>query len=100
MANRMNKQYFDWVDEYPKYVVLRKEGWLFRAKEECARVLANALDYRLMERDNGIVESGTRQLDSMLNGLSERHINYIAIHFDKVIAEESFDDNAYNSYLF
>ena len=33
---KKKKSYFDWVDEYPYYVVLRKEGWLFRAKEECS----------------------------------------------------------------
>lgn len=96
---REKKQYFDWVDEYPKYVVLRKEGWLFRAKEECAHVLSNALDYKLMERENGIVESGTSQIDAMLVGLAERHINYIAIHFDEVIAMETFDDNTFDSYV-
>ncbi len=50
----MKKDYFEWANEYPDYVVLRKEGWLWRTKEESAFVLANVMDYQIMERENGI----------------------------------------------
>lgn len=96
----MKKSYFDWADEYPNYVVLRKEGWLWRAKEECAFVLSNASNkYEIYERDNGIREAGCGQLDNMLNILAAMHINYVVIHFDEVIEESHFDDNQYQKYV-
>lgn len=98
-SDKSKKDYIDWVDDFPKYVVLRKEGWLFRAKNECAHVLSNALGYNLMERESGIMEAGSSQIDSILNGLAEKHINYIAIRFDEVLDKESFEDNRYEDYL-
>lgn len=98
---KKKKTYFDWVDEYPNYVVLRKEGWLFRAKEESADVLSAVTGYQIMERENGIREagSGKEQLETMVYKLSQKHINYVVIHFDEVIDEECFEDNKYRLYV-
>ena len=93
------KTYEEWVDEYPNTIVLRKEGWLFRAKDECAHVLSNSLGCRIMERENGIEEAGTTHLDIIIQGLKNIHINYIVIHFDEVIEAEEFNDNRYRNYL-
>ncbi len=92
------KSYFDWVDEYPDYVVLRKEGWLWRAKEECAKVLANVSGYQIYERDNGIHEAGASRLEDIVDKLSAHNVNYVVIHFEEVIDEQKYDGNKYRLY--
>ena len=95
----MKKDYFEWADEYPDYVVLRKEGWLWRTKEESAFVLANVMDYQIMERENGIREAGSRYLDKIQAELIDKHINHIVIHSNNVVDERHFDDNKYRFYI-
>ncbi len=45
------------------------------------------------------MEAGSSQIDSMLSGLAELHINYVAIRFGEIIEIESFEDNKYDEYL-
>ena len=96
---KADNEYSEWVNKFPDYVVLRKEGWLWRAKEECATVLANALDYQIMERENGIREAGSRYLDKIQAELIDKHINHVVIHSNSVVEERHFDDNKYRCYL-
>ena len=98
MKVNKKKKYFGWVDKYPKYVVLRKEGYLWRAKEGCANVLSNALGYQIKVRDNGIREAGSSFLDLIQLELDKRHINYVVIHFNQIIGEQCFPDNQYEYY--
>lgn len=93
------KSYFEGVDEYPDYVVLRKEGWLWRAKEECADVLANISGYQVYERGDGIHKAGSSRLDDIVGKLSDNNVNYVVIHFDEVIEEQKYDDKKYRLYL-
>lgn len=93
------KTYWDLVDENPNTVVLKKEGWLFRAKDECAHVLSNSLGYNIMNRDNGTEEAGAAQLDVIVGGLKDLHINYLVVHFDEIIERGEFQDNQYSNFI-
>ena len=92
------KTYDDWVVEYPDRVVIRKEGFFYTVKDECATVIASILRYNIGEYYGRYI-TGSPSLEIMTNELKNHHISYVAIVSDEIVDEEVFTDNQFYAWV-
>ncbi len=95
---KQKKTYDDWVVEYPDRVVIRKEGFFYTVKDECAQVVASVLRYNIGEY-SGRAITGSPSLEIMANELKSHHISYIAIVKGEIVDEEAFADNQFYAFV-
>ncbi|WP_028234578.1 HRDC domain-containing protein [Pseudobutyrivibrio sp. MD2005] len=95
---KKKKTYDDWVEEYPDRVVIRKEGFFYTVKDECATVIASILRYNIGEYYGRYI-TGSPSLEIMTNELKNHHISYVAIVSDEIVDEEVFTDNQFYAWV-
>lgn len=94
------RTYNDWVLEYPDRVIIRKEGFFYTVKDECAYIIATILKYNIGKfGPNETPITGSPSLEIMTNELKSHHISYIAIVGEEIIDEEAFKDNQFNEFI-
>lgn len=96
----MKRKYSDWVLEYPSRVVIKKEGYFYTVRGVSAYIIATILNYNISDNKLfGSVNTGSPNLKNMTDALKQHHISYVAIENDKIIDEESFNDNQFFEFV-
>lgn len=86
----MIKTYNQWAIEYPNYVVLRKEGYYYTARNESAQVLHDLLGYKLGISGQNLM-TGSPVLQPVVDALVFNKINYIVIEDGEIIDKQEFE---------
>ena len=82
--------YAFWVDRYPNYVVIKKEGAFWTTRGESAEVLNRVLGYKLGGKP-GSYMTGSPAIEPIVHGLSSHEINYIVIEDGEIVDQMDFE---------
>ncbi len=91
------KKYSQWVEEYPDFVVIRKEGVFYIVRGDSARIIGEITNLILSESDNPV--TGTPGLQTMTRVLMVNEINYVVIEDEKVVENKTFPENRFHALL-
>ena len=87
------KKYADWVEKYPKHLVLKKAGYYYMAWGRSAEVLNVVLGYKLAyTKKNKIPYTGGTSLEIIEDALKKSQINYIVVENENVISKADFKE--------
>ena len=87
-AGDTNK-YSYWAENYPDYVVIKKEGYFWTTRDESAEVLRDQLGYKLGE-SAGHPITGSPKLETITDALKKARIQYIAVEDGEIV--DSYED--------
>lgn len=91
----MKKRYFDWVYEFPKFVIIRKEGYYYSARNESAEVLHDLLGFRLGIQGTSVV-TGCPVVEPIIEALAAAETNYIVIEDNEIVHKEEFENSNFS----
>lgn len=77
-------KYSYWVENYPDYVVIKKEGFYWTTRDESAEVLHDQLGYKIGE-SFGHAVTGSPKLEAITDALKRARIQYIAIEDGEIV---------------
>ncbi|SHN64558.1 ATP-dependent DNA helicase RecQ [Butyrivibrio hungatei DSM 14810] len=87
------KNYSQWVEEYPDFVVINKEGDFYTVRGDSARIIGKITNLSLSESDNPV--TGTPGLQTMTRVLIVNEVNYVVIENEKVVENKTFLENRF-----
>ena len=82
-------KYSYWVENYPDYVVIKKEGFYWTTRDESAEVLHDQLGYKIGE-SFGHAVTGSPKLEAITDALKKARIQYIAVEDGEIV--DSYED--------
>ena len=85
---KRSKRYTVWMEEYPGYIVIKKEGYFWTARAESAKIINEYLGYKLGGSEIKPV-TGSPNLSSITKGLKDNNLKYIVIENDEI--KEKYD---------
>ncbi len=71
------------MEEYPGYIIIKKEGYFWTARGESAKKLNELLGYKLGGSERRPV-TGSPNLKTITDGLRGRNISYLVVEDDKI----------------
>jgi len=78
-----------WANQYPDYVVIKREGAFWTCRGESAETLSELLGYRLGGSDANPM-TGSPNLDPITDGLRENRISYIVVEDGDIIEKKDY----------
>lgn len=78
-----SKRYTAWMEEYPGYIIIKKEGYFWSARGESAKKLNELLGFNLGGSDRRPV-TGSPSLKKITDGLDGKRVSYIVVADDKI----------------
>jgi hypothetical protein len=81
--------YAYWAENYPDYVVIKREGAFWSCRGESAEIVNRLLGYRLGGSSSNPM-TGTPNLDAMVAGLTRNGENYIVVEDGEIIDQGDF----------
>ena len=83
------ESYAYWAENYPDYVVIKREGAFWSCRGESARIISRIMGYRLNE-NSASPFTGSPNLDAMVTGLNRNGENYIVVEDGEIIDQGDF----------
>ena len=93
----MGNKYFDWVRLFPNYVVVRKEGCYYSARNESAQILHEILGYKLGTIGTGTLITGCPIVEPIVEALVCNKINFIIIENNEITDKQEFEESNFES---
>ncbi len=83
----MKKQptYQDFEKQFPEYIVLQKEGFMYTAHGPSAEVFGYAMDYKVVTSNDGRPFTGGPDAEKIERVLNSLDLNYIIIENHKIV---------------
>ena len=85
----MKKRYSDWIEEYPGFVIIRKEGFFYTARGEYAEILHELLGYKIGYFGN-IKVTGSPKIETIEEVLIANQIDFIVIVKNEIRTKKEF----------
>ena len=79
--------YKDWEDEFPGYVIIKKEGYFYSAHNASAAALNQYLGYKIFIDPFGRETTGGPSLEKIEAALEHHGIRYVVIEGDTIISK-------------
>ncbi len=77
--------YRDFEKQFPDYIILQKEGFMYTAHGNSAKVFAYAMDYKLVEPEDGLEFTGGPDPEKIANVLKAQDLSFLIVEDHKII---------------
>jgi len=84
--------YRDFENQFPNYIILQKEGFMYTAHGRSAEVFAYAMDYKLVKTDEGLTFTGGPDPDKIARVLKAQDYNFIIVENHRIVDGHSGRD--------
>ncbi len=83
----MKKQptYRDFERQFPEYIILQKEGFMYTAHGRSAEAFGFAMDYKVVKSDDGRSFTGGPDEEKICRVLTEQDLSFIVIEDHKIV---------------
>ena len=77
--------YRDFEKQFPDYIILQKEGFMYTAHGKSAKAFAYAMDYKLVEDRDGVSFTGGPDPAKIGNVLQAQDLSFIIVENHRIV---------------
>ena len=77
--------YKDFEKQFPEYIILQKEGFMYTAHGPSAEAFGYAMDYKVVTSDDGRAFTGGPDANKISQVLKANNISFIIIEDHKIV---------------
>ena len=77
--------YRDYEKQFPEYIILQKEGFMYTAHGPSAEAFGYAMDYKVVESDDGRAFTGGPDVTKIVRVLKAADLSFLVIEDHRIV---------------